>query len=71
MGQTIDGSALVRLTVEVPCSSWGGDCQLVQVFDQAAREARQSLQSILTERLPQARIVGEAEVTAVLAKTKR
>jgi hypothetical protein len=60
--------ARVRVVVEVPASSWGSDCSVQQVFDQASREASARIAKLIQEHLPGARVIGEPEVTAVMAR---
>jgi hypothetical protein len=58
--------ARVRVTVEVTRGSWGDDCKLEQVFDQAGREAAADIQNLIAKA--GARVVGEPVVEAVLAR---
>jgi len=60
----------VTLTVEVAVgSSWGKDCTIEQVYDQAAREAIGRLNSMATKYGPHhgMKIIGEPKVDAVLS----
>jgi hypothetical protein len=58
--------ARVRLTVEIVRGSWGADCKLDQVFDQAGREAASAVQNLITAA--GARVVGEPIVEAVITR---
>ncbi len=58
-------SARVTLTVEMNIrSSWGEQCTVAQVRDQAEREAREMLRSEL--KPTEFRIIGEPVVTAIM-----
>lgn len=59
-------TATVRLTVEVRnLGSWGEDCSLKQIREQATREAIQEVRGLLG-RSDCIRIVGEPDVSAIL-----
>jgi hypothetical protein len=64
--------ARVRLTVEVDVrSSWGDDCSVKQVYDQAATEAANHLEHVLSQHSERRiKIIGQVEVDAIIA-TKR
>jgi hypothetical protein len=58
--------AKVTLTVEIEVgSTWGDDCSLSQVYDQAARETIQAVKNIFQRRVT---IIGEPTVDAVMVR---
>lgn len=61
--------ARVRILLEVDASSWGSDCQLDQVFAQAADSAVGQVRRALSVRgapCPGIRIIGNPVVEAIL-----
>ncbi len=64
---TFSATAKVQITLEVDAgSSWGPDCTVAQVCDQAGRESLWRLTDILTQGKTRVRIIGEPRVIAVL-----
>ena len=61
-------SARVRITVELSAGTWGADCHLSQVFDQAKKNAVESLR--VKMQSVHCTIIGEPEVVAVLVPEK-
>ncbi|WP_329767348.1 hypothetical protein [Stenotrophomonas maltophilia] len=61
-------SALVQVTVEVRTGSWGGGCQLDQVYRQASASAIGKLQRALEKE--GVRIVGVASIKAITTDTE-
>lgn len=68
--QNVIATARVRLVVDVECGSWGNDCTLQQVEEQAGREARTRLANQLGkgQSKPIGVIIGEPEVFAVMTR---
>lgn len=73
------GRARVTLTIEMDLGdSWGGDCTVAQIHDQAAKAAVHQLRCGLVinglytarEAKQHARIVGEPKVEAILIERK-
>lgn len=63
--------AKVKLSIEVPLdASWGGDCKLQQVWDQA-REAASRIVTTALQKSGLRITVTESEVTAILIKDRR
>lgn len=64
-------SARVTVTIEIDVrASWGDDCRVGQVHDQASREALGQLRQLIEadgHALRQMRIVGTPKVVAILA----
>jgi hypothetical protein len=64
---TFSATAKIQVTVEVDAgSSWGPDCTVAQVRDQAGRESLLRLKNILSQSKTDIRIVGEPKVIAVM-----
>lgn len=64
---TFSATAKVQVTLEIDAgSSWGKDCTVAQVMDQASRESLQRLTATLQAAKTRVRIVGEPKVIAVL-----
>jgi hypothetical protein len=65
-------TARVRFTIDVPAgSSWGPDCAMRQVRDQAGPETVQKVLQILREARLGCTIVGEPLVLAVTARLEK
>lgn len=64
--------ATVEVTLEIDVqSTWGNDCKLDQVYDQAAREAIGFLNSFNKDNQHQRwRIIGKPLVTAITSREK-
>lgn len=60
--------ALVQVTVEVSCGSWGTGCELSQVYRQAAEGATGRLRRALEGE--GIRIVGVASIKAITTDTE-
>ncbi|MET0888821.1 MAG: hypothetical protein ABWY09_01670 [Stenotrophomonas maltophilia] len=60
--------ALVQVTVEVPCGSWGTGCELSQVYRQAAEDATGKLRQALAKS--GIRIVGVSSIKAITTDTE-
>ena len=69
----ITTGAVATLTIKMhDLGAWGEDCQMAQVYEQASRAAIDRLHKIILDSNHHARIeiVGEPEVTAILATRK-
>ncbi len=60
--------ALVQVTVEVSCGSWGTGCELSQMYRQAAEGATGRLRRVLEGE--GIRIVGVASIKAITTNTE-
>jgi hypothetical protein len=61
--------ARVQLTIELDAgSTWGNDCTVNQIYDQAGRESVNHVERIFHEAKENIVIVGKPKVTAVFAK---
>lgn len=68
-------TARVRVTIEITRGTWGENCELAQVYEQAGREALEDVQRALLmlreiqrgNPLRGAVVVGEPQVLAVIA----
>ena len=72
--ENLTARARAVVTVEIPIGgTWGSECRLSQVHDQAADEARGAIRNALTSvhRPAGFRIVGDIVVTAVLVEEVR
>lgn len=59
-------TARVQVTVEIDAgSTWGEDCPMKQVYDQAGRESVMRLRNILAGN---ARVIGEPKVVAIMSE---
>lgn len=64
---TFSATALVRVTIEVDAgSSWGPDCTVGQIRDQAGREAVARIQNALAAAKTPCAIVGRPAVVSVM-----
>lgn len=64
-------SARVQITIDVDAgSTWGKDCQLDQVYRQAAQESVARIRDVLQKSNVRVTVVGEPKVTAVLISDK-
>lgn len=67
-------SAYVTMTVKIKCKgSWGNECQLDQVYKQAAEEAMGALRILVEDARKRGNpieltLIGEPKVTSVLAE---
>lgn len=68
-------TARVQVTIEITRGTWGLDCDLAQVYDQAGREAVEEvyralglLREFKRGDLRSAVVVGDPKVVAVIAK---
>lgn len=72
MDKKVKATARVQLTVEVSLSQpWGGECNIDQLYDQAARQATEYLARQLRRVEGDGnamRIVGEPRVTGVITE---
>jgi hypothetical protein len=68
MSTTIAATARIQVTVEVTAGHWGADCNLEQIYRQAAVDAVKTVERLLGS---EGRIVGEPRVTAVLVEQQR
>ena len=63
--------ARVTLTLDITVgSSWGNDCRLSQVYEQAKVDALGIIDRLRSDHRSQIAIVGEPKVVAVIAETK-
>ncbi|WP_156174031.1 hypothetical protein [Cupriavidus basilensis] len=74
MKQTIRTTthAVVSVTVEVTVGSWGPECALSQVYDQAAREAVNAVRNAIHAggRQHKARVVSIERIKAITTDTE-
>lgn len=64
---TFSATAKVQITIEVDAgSSWGPDCTVSQVHNQAGREAVQRLMNTLAAAKTRCRVIGEPKVITVM-----
>lgn len=64
--------ARVQVTLELDAgSSWGNDCTVQQIYDQAGRESINNLEQILLKAGVRVHIVGEPKVVAVMTERER
>ncbi len=58
----IQARARVQITIEMETSVWGGECQIEQVYQQAAREGKerviQSMKGISFQVIGEPKIIG-------------
>jgi hypothetical protein len=66
MSKKVSASARVQVTVEFTAVSWGSDCSVQQVFDQAGREIVSKVHSLIAEK--GGRVIGEPRVIAVMGE---
>lgn len=59
--------ARIQLVVEVEAGVWGGDCPISQVYDQAAREAKEKIENGRIKPY-EAKVVAEPRVITVMAE---
>jgi len=83
MSTPVKVSARVQLTVEIDVSdTWGGNCAMDQVYDQAVEAARSALahgikidgryrSDAIPSKLRSARTIGEPKVSAVIVEETR
>ena len=64
----ISATARIQVTVEVDGGTWGSECSMEQVFDQAKKEASIGVQSAIQKSYPRGRVIGEPIVLAILTK---
>ena len=71
MSEKYSATARVTLTLEVSVgSSWGEDCTVKQVHDQAAEEALGFVGKLVADHKDRIRFIGEPAVMAVFATRK-
>lgn len=59
--------ARVKITLDIPLGdSWGADCPIAQVQEQASRSVLAMLRNNKIAELARALIIGEPQVTAIL-----
>lgn len=64
---TFGATAKVQVTLEIDAgSSWGPECTVSQVRDQAGRESLQRLTAVLAAAKTRVKIIGEPKVIAVM-----
>lgn len=68
--RTVQGRAKVKIVVEVDADSWGDDCQLAQLYKQAAESALLTLGNAI-KTLHGVRIIGEPEVIGIITEVER
>jgi len=75
MSKRVTATARVQVTLEFHLTQpWGHDCTTGQVFEQAARQAVEDLQRLMSHRcnhapsLPQATLIGQPKALCVLAQ---
>ena len=61
----VKATAKVKVTLEVSGGSWGRECSLDQVFEQASKEALITVNRVIGNSHI-IRIVGEPEVTGII-----
>lgn len=61
----VRAQATVRIEIELTASAWGSECQINQIYAQAAREAVERVQQRF-QRDSDLRIVGTPKVTAII-----
>lgn len=66
----IEGKAKVRVVLEVDADRWGGDCQLDQLYKQAAESALATLRNAL-KQVHGVRIFGEPEVIGIITEVEK
>ena len=69
MREEITARARATVTLEIDLgSTWGSDCNMKQVFNQARDDAKRVIREISTPRI---RLVGEIQVTPILMSLTR
>lgn len=64
---TFSATARVQVTIEVDAgSSWGPDCTVAQVRDQAGAEAVARIVNIISDAKVKATVIGAPKVVAVM-----
>jgi hypothetical protein len=64
--------ARVQLLVEVEAGQpWGGDCQIGQLYQQAAESARSTLINALKPGVNGITIIGEPKVVGIITESRR
>lgn len=67
----ITAGARATITIEVShLGGWGEECQIAQVYKQAAEGARGKIGNLIHSH-PDIKIIGEVNVTAIFTETKR
>jgi len=67
----VKATARIQLTVEIKATSpWGHDCLIGQLYDQAAKEAVETLTCLFRANAAAAKIVGEPKVIGVLTESE-
>ena len=68
MEKKIQASARVQITVEVHEAAWGGDCQISQLYKQAAEGGVAQLRKALIDAKLCHTIIGEPKVIGVMTE---
>lgn len=68
MEKKSQATAKIQVTVQVQAGTWGSNCDLEQVYQQAGREGVEKIRKALSVAQCGATIIGEPRVIAVLTE---
>ena len=66
----ITGMARVQITVEVETSSWGEDCCIKQLYEQAAESGLANVTEVFAKAGKRVRIIGMPKVIGVITESE-
>jgi hypothetical protein len=71
MDSNIQAFARIQVIVEIKAGVWAGNSSVDQLFESSAREAKARVLALVQKGNPEARVLGEPVVIAVLGREFR